>query len=148
MKSCPECFADIPDGASILVGGPLEPSATATIKNFVAGKLITAIGTGNPCTITVPNHGLVNGNSVTIYGVSGGTFSPTINATFTVSNATASTFTVPVNFSNSTGLVLAGAAIGNFPMNYPTTPSNPQMRDRIRAIINLIITSAEFAVQK
>lgn len=134
--------------ANTLVGAPLETATKATIKNFVSGKAITAIATGNPCTFTVPNHGLVNGNLVNIYGVSGGTFSATINATFTVSNATANTFTVPVNFSNSTGLILTGAAIGNFPMNYPTTPSNQQMRDRVRAIIHLIITSAEYAVQK
>ena len=29
-----------------------------------------------------------------------------------------------------------------------TTPTNQQMRDRVRAIIHLILTSAEFAVQK
>ena len=134
--------------ANVLVGAPLETATQTTIKNFVAGKAITAIATGSPCIITVPSHGLANGNSITIYGVSGGTFTPAINATYTVSNVTANTFTVGVNFSNSTGLVLTGAAIGNFPMNYPTTPSNLQMRDRVRAIIHLIITSAEYAVQK
>ena len=34
----------------------------------------------------------------------------------------------------------------NFPMS--ATPTNQQMRDRVRAVIQLIITSAEYAVQK
>ena len=35
----------------------------------------------------------------------------------------------------------------NFPMSSPT-PTNLQKRDRVRAIIHLILTSAEYAVQK
>jgi len=35
----------------------------------------------------------------------------------------------------------------NFPMNSPA-PSNSQMRDRVRAIAHLIVTSAEYAIQK
>jgi hypothetical protein len=36
-----------------------------------------------------------------------------------------------------------------FPIeNSPATPTNTHMRDRVRAIIHLILTSAEYAVQK
>jgi hypothetical protein len=34
----------------------------------------------------------------------------------------------------------------NFPMS--ATPSNTQMRDRVRAIVHLIVTSPEYAIQK
>ena len=33
----------------------------------------------------------------------------------------------------------------NFPF---TTPTNTQLRDRVRAVVHLILTSAEFAIQK
>lgn len=39
------------------------------------------------------------------------------------------------------------ASSTNFPMTSPT-PTNQQMRDRVRAIIHLITTSAEYSVQK
>ncbi len=35
----------------------------------------------------------------------------------------------------------------NFPLTSPT-PTNTQMRDRVRALVQLIVTSAEFAIQK
>jgi hypothetical protein len=35
----------------------------------------------------------------------------------------------------------------NFPLTAPT-PTNTQMRDRVRAIVHLIVTSAEYAIQK
>jgi hypothetical protein len=136
--------------ANILVGAPLEAATKATIQNFIIGMRITTIGTGNPCTITtnVP-HNLVGGTaSVTISGVTGGTFSPAINATYTATVTGANTFTVPSNCTSIATLNLTNAGLPlYFPMTSPT-PTNQQMRDRVRAIIHLIITSAEFAVQK
>ncbi len=59
---------------------------------------IASISTGNPCTITMTNpHGLTSGNSVTISGVTGGTFNPAINAAFTATVVNATTFTVSSN---------------------------------------------------
>ncbi len=146
--------------ANILVGAPLEASTKAAIQNFVIGMRITAISTGNPCTITTnvphnlvlsPTTGLpvIGGTaSVTISGVTGGTFSSAINATFTATVTGANTFTVPSNCTSISGLNLVNAGLPlYFPMTSPV-PSNQQMRDRVRAIIHLIITSAEYAVQK
>ncbi len=134
--------------SNVLVGGPLSASVKTEIINFVIGNKITAISTGNPCTVTVPNHGYSTGNSITISGVTGGTFSPAINAAYTVTVTGTNTFTVPVNCSSISGLNLTNAyAPQNFPYTSPT-PTNQQMRDRLRAVIHLIITSAEYAVQK
>ena len=56
----------------------------------------------------------------------------------TVSPATTNTRAEIINFvANDT----------NFPMTSPT-PTNQQMRDRVRAVIHLITTSAEYSVQK
>ncbi|MEQ1747842.1 MAG: DUF1800 family protein [Prosthecobacter sp.] len=134
--------------ADLLVGAPLVPSVKTKIQKFVTGKRITAIGTGSPCAITSAGHGLTTGNSVTISGVTGGTFSPTINGTFSATVTGPDTFTVPVNCTSISGVNLTNAGLPvNFPMTSPT-PTNLQKRDRVRAIIHLIITSAEFAVQK
>ena len=145
--------------ASLLVGAPLDAATKTTIQNFILGLKINSIGTGSPCTITtnVPHNLALNPDgsvnvggtaSVTISGVTGGTFSPAINATYTATITGANTFTVPSNCTSTSGLVLTSAGLPlYFPMSSPT-PTNQQMRDRVRAIIHLITTSAEFAVQK
>lgn len=137
--------------AALLVGVPLETATKDAIMNFVKGGKISSISTGNPCTITtnVPHNRTVGQTfSVTISGVTGGTFSPTINTTYTATATGSSTFTVPVNCSSITGLNVTNAGYPvTFPMSSPT-PTNQQMRDRVRAIIHLILTSAEYAVQK
>jgi hypothetical protein len=89
--------------------------------------------------------------SVTISGVTGGTFSPAINGTYTATVTGPNTFTVPVNCSSTTLPTLLNVANAGSPISFPMsspTPTNLQMRDRVRAIIHLIITSAEYAVQK
>lgn len=59
---------------------------------------ITAISTGNPCTVTTgAAHNLNTGDPVTISGVTGGTFSPAINGTFQVTVGDATHFTVASN---------------------------------------------------
>ncbi len=141
--------------ADILVGAPLEAATKSIIQNFIIGKRpLTAIGLGYPCVITAASHGLANGSTVTISGVSGGTFRNSantanlaINAAYAVTVIDANRFSVPVNCTNNAGLDLVNAvgSFTNFPM---TTPTNQQMRDRVRAIIHLILTSAEYAVQK
>lgn len=142
--------------ANILVGAPLDGNTKTTISKFVRSKPISAISLGNPCTITSTAHGMVTGSTVTISGVTGGTFSPAINSTYTVTVPLIGVvpnqvpdpdhFTVPVNCTVVPTSVVAALA-DHFPMTTPT-PTNLQMRDRVRAIIHLIITSAEYAVQK
>ena len=71
---------------------------TRTDAQIDFANSIASISTGNPCTVTtLEPHGLANGNSVIIGGVSGGTFAPTINATYAVTVTGSNTFTVPVN---------------------------------------------------
>jgi len=53
----------------------------------------------------------------------------------------------PLTTDTRTLIINFVANTTNFPMTTPT-PTNQQMRDRVRAIIHLIITSAEYAVQK
>ena len=125
--------------AGLLVGAPLDPNVKSMIQDFVTGRRITAISTGNPCTITSANHRLVTGNSVAISGVTGGTFSPGINATFTVTVTGPNTFTVPSNCTVGPTSVASAYAPRNFPF---TTPTALQRRDRVRAIIHLILASA------
>ncbi|MCX6923047.1 MAG: hypothetical protein NT154_07545 [Verrucomicrobia bacterium] len=58
---------------------------------------ISSISLGNPCTIIMPGaHGLTSGDMVTISGISDGTFSPTINATYHATVTSPASFTVPV----------------------------------------------------
>ncbi|MDZ4289777.1 MAG: DUF1800 family protein, partial [Prosthecobacter sp.] len=90
-------------------GGPHMTRTDATIDfNGIA-----SIAIANPCVVTmVAPHGLSNGASVTIRDVSGGSFSPTINATFIVSNVTSTTFTVPSNCTAVPSSLLTAAASG------------------------------------
>ncbi len=84
-----------PTQTNIFAGTPAM-SRTDSVIDF--SNSIASISTGNPCTVTTARpHELTAGQSVTISGVTGGTFSPTINATFVATVTGASTFTVPVN---------------------------------------------------
>ncbi|MEQ1851659.1 MAG: DUF1800 family protein, partial [Chthoniobacteraceae bacterium] len=113
-----------PPGSNTLTvntGGPAtdvpipSPVSATTMKSKVYLDFLTAsnsvvsiasIAVGNPCTVTtgVP-HGLSTGQSVTISGVSGGTFSPSIINPFTVTVTGSNTFTV---LSNCTVAPTAG----------------------------------------
>jgi hypothetical protein len=150
--------------ADLLVGAPLLPSTKSTILNFVTYKrAITSISIASPCVITTSAaHGLATGDRVTINDVvvSGTTFtggSTSINGSFVVTVTGPSTFTVssiattPVAVNRTGGgtITYNNANASYFPMNIPNPgPTNLQKRDRVRAIIHLIITSAEYAVQK
>jgi hypothetical protein len=137
--------------STLLTAGQLSSAAKGTIQNFVARK-ITSITTGNPCTVTTTgNHGLVTGESIVISGVSNGTISPTLNNTSTgyvVTVTAANKFTIPVNCTaapNATGLANAHCSV--VPYNQ-SAPSDTHKRDRIRAIIHLILTSPDFTIQR
>lgn len=63
-----------------------------------ANTIIAGISLGNPCVVTTTRAtALTTGDSVTIAGVTGGTFSPTINGTYVVTVTSSTTFTIPVN---------------------------------------------------
>ena len=147
--------------ANLLCGAPLETATQATIQNFVTyRKAITNISQASPCVITAAGHGLVTGNQIAINDTTGGTFSggsSSINGSWIVTVIDANTFRiatvattpVAVNCTASGTIVYTNANISNFPMNIPNPgPTNLQKRDRVRAILHLILTSAEYAVQK
>lgn len=124
-----------------LMGGQLPAAARTIIKTRVQEILapITSISVANPCVVTVSSHGLTTGDTVTISGVSGGSFTPSINGTFQVTVTGTNTFTVPVARNNNTTVTYTNAGVD-------MTPTN--RRDRIRAAVHLIVTSPDFTIQK
>ena len=60
---------------------------------------ITGASQGNPCVLTVPNHGLTNGTEVIVEGVVGMTFLN--NRSFVIAGVTTNTFQLTDNFSNT-----------------------------------------------
>ena len=93
------------------------------------GGFISSIIVGNPCTVTTTKpHGLTTGDAVTITSVSGGNFSPSINATYTVTAGGPSDFTVPVNCMDNTGVLVNNAKVFPLqPVNCRTTISEFQI---------------------
>ncbi len=86
---------------------------------------IASISTGNPCTVTtVAPHGLATGTPVTIAGVTGGTFSPTINGRFVATSTGANTFTVASNCTAMPTSLLTAAVSGTNSMT-AVTLTNP-----------------------
>ncbi len=76
---------------------------TSTSYNVASTQAIASVAVGNPATVTTQtDHGLTTGDAVTITGVTGGTTSPSINGSFTVTVTGATTFTVPVNCTAAT----------------------------------------------
>jgi hypothetical protein len=136
---------------TLLVAGQLPTAATDKIRNFV-GRQISSITPGNPCIIsygtgTANEHGLQNGDSITISGVTGGTFSPTINGTFTVTRLDANRFTIPVTFSSGSVPNLANSVCGIIPYTN-SAPTDTEKRDRLRSIIHLILSSPDYIIQR
>ncbi|MCX6855788.1 MAG: PA14 domain-containing protein, partial [Verrucomicrobia bacterium] len=69
----------------------------AQANQFTHTQAATYANTTTTATITLTGHGLINGDSVTLAFTSGIHFTPTSSSgTFTVANATANTFEVPV----------------------------------------------------
>ncbi len=134
---------------TLLLAGQLPAAAKTVIQNFVGGQ-IAAISIGNPCTITMPAaHGLRTGDSITITGVTGGTFSAAINGTFTITvpgNST-TTFTVPVNCTSINGLALGNSTAGLVAYTN-AAPTATNIRDRLRAIVHFILTSPDYTIQR
>jgi hypothetical protein len=133
--------------SALLAGGYVSSTTQSSIASYVSssvtGTAISSGTTGNPATINLATpHGLAIGSqpSVTISGVSG--FSA-LNGTFTATVTTPTQFTVPVNYTGGGNLSSASFTVGT-----AGVITQPLMRDRVRAIVQLIITSAEYAIQK
>lgn len=100
-----------------------------------------------PLVVTVNNHLLAQGQKVTIAGTSGGSFvnaptggtSVSLNGTYTATVTGPNTFTIPI-YRSSTGTV----NLTNSTLNAPPTSA----RDRVRAIVHLMVTSPDFTIQK
>ena len=124
-------------------------NAKQVIQDYVStlpyGKSITAMSVASPSVLTLNGHGLTTGETVTISGVSGGPtgFATAMNATHTVTVTGTNTFTVGVNRTSSTPtLVLTNANAT------PQIGFNDQLRDRIKAVVHLMVTSPDFTIQK
>jgi uncharacterized protein (DUF1800 family) len=133
---------------TLLVAGQLPAAAKSVIQNFVGGQ-IASISVGNPATVTMPAaHGLKTGDAITITGVTGGTFTGgSINATFTITANSPTTFTIPLNCTSVSGLNLSNSNAGIVPYTN-ATPSATNIRDRLRAITHLILTSPDYTIQR
>jgi hypothetical protein len=100
-----------------------------------------------PLVVTVNNHLLAQGQKVTIAGTSGGSFvnaptggtSVSLNGTYTATVTDPNTFTIPI-YRSSTGTV----NLTNSTLNAPPTSA----RDRIKAIVHLMVTSPDFTIQR
>ena len=139
---------------TLLLGGQLPSAAKAVILQFIGGQ-ITLVTAGSPCTITTGTaHGLAVGDSVTITGISGATFtgaSTTGNGTFTVASVPTST-TVTLTNLNCTaggisGIVLTNSTLGI--ISYTNaTPSATDKINRLRAILHFLLTSPDYTIQR
>lgn len=140
---------------TLLMAGQLPAAAKTQILNFI-GRQITSVSTGSPCTFNMgAAHGLVAGDTVTITGITGGTWSGAStsgNGTFTVLNApTSSTVRLTnLNCTSTTtngGLNLTNSTLGIVPYTN-AAPTAQNIRDRLRAIVHFILTSPDFTIQK
>ena len=145
--------------STLLMAGQLSPGAKLIIRNFLATP-IASFGTGTNATVntTVP-HNLNTGDSVVISGVIGGTFGGTASALNSNSTARAitkvdaDTFTInsysctvlPTNVASAHVSIIA---YNNLQTPIVSAPTAAQMRDRLRNIIHLIVTSPDFTIQR
>ncbi|MEO6754712.1 MAG: DUF1800 family protein [Chthoniobacteraceae bacterium] len=147
---------------TLVTAGQLSSSAKTLIKNFVSTPIFSiAPGTApatSPCLVTtVGNHYLNTGDNVLISGMTAsGTFSPanpftsnTIARTITkVSNTTFTVTGVTCTAAPTAGsLTSAHASVIQYNQG-TTVPSDTNKRDRLRAIIHLILTSPDFTIQR
>ncbi len=112
-------------------------AATATVS--AVAKSIT--GLSGFCLVTAANHGAVTGQTVTISGVTGGVFVPNINGSHVATVTGTGTFLVPVTRTTS-GQITTNARV-SIVGGYPDL-----IRDRIKAIVHLMVTSPDFTIQK
>lgn len=83
-----------------IFAGAAEMARTDAVVDFgtSANTIVASIAVGNPCVVTTTRAtALATGDTVTIAGVTGGTFSPSIVGTYPVTVINGTSFTVPVN---------------------------------------------------
>ena len=137
---------------TLTVTGPntfTVPTTCTTVSAVLTNATATVGGVSKPitglsgfCSVSVSNHGLSTGQTITLYGVTGGAFTPAINGTHVVTTTGTGTFIVPVTRTSSSGLNVINARIsisGGF---------TDVHRDRIRAIVHLLVTSPDFTIQR
>jgi uncharacterized protein (DUF1800 family) len=132
---------------TLLLAGQLTSQSKAIIQRFLQHRTLSGIAAGNPCTITAPSHGWNTGDVVTISGVTGGSFSPAINGSYTITVTGPSTFRIPVNCISTTGLNVSAGLATVVPYTN-AAPSETNRRDRLRAVLHLILTSPDFTIQR
>jgi uncharacterized protein (DUF1800 family) len=144
--------------STLLLANQLSADAKTVIQNHVLtltrGRQISSLANNSPTsTFTTVNTGIAhnfsNGNSITISGVTGGTFTGNINATHVISNVTTTSFRVPIPYLNSTGISVTNARASNTtPYDNVGTAPDGDKRDRLNAVIQLILTSPDFTIQR
>src|SRR5262249_55207042 len=81
----------------------VSPGATGRTPRVNISS-ISGTGGAAPCTVnTASPHGLTTGDTVTISGVTGGSFGSPINAAFQATVTSPTSFTVPVVFNSGAG---------------------------------------------
>ena len=148
---------------TLLLGGSLRAGTKTEIVKFL-NQTITSVTTGSPCTINVPGHGLSVGDTITIVGSSGGTFSgadTNLNGTFLVSAiepvvapAVSGWFrlrntanTTNLNCTSTVGLSLTSAYFSTVAYT-DSGPSTTEIRDRLRSVLHFILTSPDYTIQR
>lgn len=136
---------------TLLMAGQMPFEARQIIRDLVAVP-IQSISTTSPCTVTTLRpHGYTTGQTVCVSGVTGGTFSSAVGSNSTLRTITvtgANTFTMGVNCTAAPTSV-ADAHASQIAYNQGNSnPSATERRDRIRAILHLILTSPDFTIQR
>ncbi|MBK8038757.1 MAG: DUF1800 family protein [Verrucomicrobiaceae bacterium] len=147
-------IAALIDRLSLLLTADQMPTAAKTAIRDLVALPISSISTGNPCTVTTTRpHGYTTGQSVCISGVTNGTFSNTVNSTSTARVITVTGTNTFTFLSNCTAAPTAGGLTNAHASQIiynqgSTTPSATERRDRMRAILHLILTSPDFTIQR
>ena len=121
---------------------------TAPVNFAIANASVSGVskpitGLSGFCSVSLTNHGFATGQTVTIFGVTGGAFTPDINGThIVINNGNTNSFLVPVTRTSSASQSITNARlsiVGGF---------SDLIRDRIKAVVHLIATSPDFIIQK
>lgn len=140
--------------STLLLAGQMPAPARTIIRNFVATPIASVEATSPARFHTTVPHNLTAGSSVVLSGVTNGTFSQVVNNTTTARVVTvvdADTFTLAsVNCTAApTAAGLTTAHVSMIPYNNGNSnPSDTNKRDRLRAILHLILTSPDFTIQR
>ncbi|HSI14838.1 MAG TPA: DUF1800 family protein, partial [Chthoniobacter sp.] len=147
--------------STLFLAGQLPAGASPIIQNFLTyERLISSMPVTpqtTPVTVTTAAaHGLTTGQQVVLTGIGGGTFrdmvttnTVTINATWAVTVTGPNTFTINGVYCSvaPTAAQLTSAKITNVVYSN-TAPTDTQKRDRLRAVMHLILTSPDYTIQR